>query len=318
VISLEVLEAVMHSRTGHLTGALVGLAAAFVVGYLLLESAAQLDWNAYLSGPWATAGTPAAVTPSDGIPTVGGSVFAAGMLLVIAIITGLLASSPRLSPLAPLLAGLALLAVGLAGQFAYFQVDSWMLQNLPVTLGPASDTLLTSGIWQLLGGIMLVSAAMPRRWTGKLAPARPARTEIGVLIGLAGIAGLWYLLVNPVGYNSVTGKTGLPDAFDLILMPQAAAAAVAPDIDAAGHRPGCHGGGVLVRPQATLTRSGRPISFRDGRSDRRPGWVCRRGVRPAALGAPSMRGAPAAAGLRAVSPACAPDAGLWCRAATRL
>ena len=54
------------------------------------------------------------MTQYGGSPTVGGSVSAAGMLLVIAIITGLLASTWRLSPLAPLLAGLALLAVGLA------------------------------------------------------------------------------------------------------------------------------------------------------------------------------------------------------------
>ena len=216
----------MHSRTGHLTGALIGLAAAVVVGYLLLKSAAQLDWTAILDGPWPPASGPAAMTQSGGTPTVGGSVSAAGMLLVIAIITGLLGSDRRLSPLAPLLAGLALLAVGLAGQFAYLQVEPWMFRNLPVALGPASDTLLASGIWLLVGGVMLVSAAMPWRWTGKLAPAQPSRTEIGVLIGLLGIAGLWYLLVNPVGYASVAAKTGLAHAFDPILLPQAAAATV--------------------------------------------------------------------------------------------
>ena len=101
-----------------------------------------------------------------------------------------------------------------------------MLRNLPVTLGAASDTLLTSGICQLLGGIMLVSAAMPWRWTGKLTPARPSRTEIGVLIGLFGIAGLWYLLVNPVGYSFVAARPGLASAVHPILLLQAAAAAV--------------------------------------------------------------------------------------------
>jgi hypothetical protein len=216
----------MHSRTGHLTGALIGLAAAFVVGYLLLKSAAQLNWTALLDGPWPLAGRPAAMTQYGGTATVGGAVSAAGMLLVIAIITGLLASTWRLSPLAPLLAGLALLAVGLAGQFAYLQVEPWMLRNLPVTLGVAIDTLLASGICQLLGGVMLVSAAMPWRWNGKLAPARPSRTEIGVLIGLFGIAGLWYLLVDPVGYAFVTARAGLPSVFDSILLPQAAAATV--------------------------------------------------------------------------------------------
>jgi hypothetical protein len=227
----EVLEAVMHSRTGHLTGALIGLAAAFAVGYLLLKSAGQLDRLAMLDGLSPPAGQPAGVPVPPGTFTVNGSVSAAGMLFVIAVITGLLASTRRLSPLAPLLAGLPVLAVGLAGHFAYLQVEPWMLRNLPASLGPASDTLLASGIWQLLGGIMLASAAMPWRWTGK-PPTGWSRTEIGVLmgvlIGVLGIAGLWYLLqlANPVGYALVTFRTGLPHVFDLILLPQAAAAAM--------------------------------------------------------------------------------------------
>jgi hypothetical protein len=214
----------MHSRTGHLTGALIGLAAAFAVGYLLLKSAAQLHWIALLDGLSSPAAGPAGV---PGRLVVHGSVSAASMLLAIAFITGLLASTRRLSPLAPLLAGLALLTVGLAGQFAYLQVEPWMLRNLPVA-GISNDDLLTSGIWTLLGGVLLVSAAMPWRWTGNLAPAGPSRTGIGVLIGLFGIAGLWYLLqlASAVGYAFVTVRTGLPHDFDLILLPQAAAATV--------------------------------------------------------------------------------------------
>jgi len=103
-----------------------------------------------------------------------------------------------------------------------------MFRNLPATLGDASDTLLASGIWTLLGGLLLVPAVMPWRWTGKLAPARPSRTEIGVLIGLFGIAGLWYLLQGafPVGDAYVTVRDGLSSAFDPILLLQAATATV--------------------------------------------------------------------------------------------
>ena len=216
----------MHSRTGHLTGALIGLAAAFAVGYLLLRSAAQLNWVA-ISYVSSAAGQPPGVVPPPGALAVHGSVSAAGMLLLAAIITGLLASTWRLSPLAPLLAGLALLAAGLAGQFAFLHVALWMFRNLPPSLGLASDALFGSGIWTLLGGIMLMSAAMPWRWTGKLAPAGRNRTGAGVLIGVLGGAGLWYLLqlASPVGYVFVTVRTGLPHNFDLILLPQAAAAA---------------------------------------------------------------------------------------------
>ena len=201
----------MHSRTGHLTGALIGLAAAFAVGYLLLKSAAQLHWIAELYQSSPPGGQPGVTQPPPSF-AVHGSVSAAGMLLVIAVITGLLASTWRLSPLAPLLAGLPLVAVGLypivilplAGPSAYLAMQTWMW-SLPDLLGLGSDDLWASGIWLLLGGIMLVSAAMPWRWTGKLAPAGRDRTGIGVLIGVFCIFGLWYLLqlAKPVSYGLV-------------------------------------------------------------------------------------------------------------------
>jgi len=213
-----------------MTGALIGLAAAFASGYLLLKSCAQLHFVALLYSMSSPTGVP---QPGDTVPPPGatftahGSASAVGMLLCVAVIAGLLASSRRLSPLAPMLAGLPLLAVGLARQFSYLP-QLWMLRNLPANLGIASDQLLASGILQLLGGIMLVSASMPWRWTGKLAAAGRNGTAIGVLIGLFGIAGLWYLvqLASPAGYAFVTVAAGLPHVFDLILLPQAAAAAV--------------------------------------------------------------------------------------------
>jgi hypothetical protein len=107
-------------------------------------------------------------------------------------------------------------------------METWML-GLPDHLGTASDDSLRSGIWQLLGGILLVSAAMPWRWTGKLPPAGRDRTGIGVLIGIFCIFGLWYLLQldNPIGYVWLASRTGLQNvSFDLILLPQAAAATV--------------------------------------------------------------------------------------------
>lgn len=103
-----------------------------------------------------------------------------------------------------------------------------MGRNLPASLRGATDTLLASGMWQLLGGILLVSAAMPWRWAREEAAARRSRAGIGAFIGLFGIAGLWYLLqlASPVGYAFVTVTVGLPRVFDLILLPQAAAAVV--------------------------------------------------------------------------------------------
>jgi hypothetical protein len=84
-------------------------------------------------------------------------------------------------------------------------------------------------MWQLLGGILLVSAAWPARWTGR--PAASIRTErgaLGIILGVAALPALWYLiqLANPVGYVTVALAAHTPRVYHLILVPQLMAAAV--------------------------------------------------------------------------------------------
>ena len=131
-------------------------------------------------------------------------------------------------PHAPIVPRLPLAAFGLYAHFDYVG-SQLLLAHFPTGMAPSADELERSGLWQVLGGTLLVSAAWPWRWTGRPAPAfRPDRGTLGVLVGVVAFADLWYLiqLANPVGFVTVVFAAHLPHVFDLILLPQLAAAAV--------------------------------------------------------------------------------------------
>ena len=131
-------------------------------------------------------------------------------------------------PHAPIVPRLPLAAFGLYAHFDYVG-SQLLLAHFPTGMAPSADELERSGLWQVLGGTLLVSAAWPWRWTGRPAPAfRPDRGTLGVLVGVVAFADLWYLiqLANPVGFVTVVFAAHLPYVFDLILLPQLAAAAV--------------------------------------------------------------------------------------------
>jgi len=217
----------MHSKSGHLLGALAGLIAAPVLAFLILK--AGVDLTRIEAGVDLTRIEVFAVSPPGFPPmSVAGSASAALLLAAAAVITGLLAGTWRLSPLAPLAAGLPLVALGLYAQFDYHG-SALLLAHLPTSMGPSADELERSGLWQVLGGTLLVSAAWPWRWTGKPAPSfRPERGLLGVPIGVVAFADLWYLLqlANPLGYATVVFAHHLPHVAYLNLLPQLAAAVV--------------------------------------------------------------------------------------------
>lgn len=208
----------MHSKAGHLVGVLVGVIAAPVLAFLILRAGEDLTRiEVYDASP-------------PGFPSMStaGSATAAVLLATAAVITGLLAGTWRLSPLAPLVGGLPLAAFGLYAHFDYVG-SQLLLAHFPTSMAASADDLERSGLWQVLGGTLLVSAAWPWRWTGRPAPAfRPERGTLGVLVGVVAFADLWYLiqLANPVGFDTVVFAAHLPHVFDLILLPQLAAAAV--------------------------------------------------------------------------------------------
>jgi hypothetical protein len=208
----------MHTKAGHAVGVLTGLIAAAALFFMVLKGAEGLTRIEVFDT------SPAGFRPAS----TSGSASAAVLLAGAAVIAGLLAGTWRLSPVAPLLAGLALAAVGLYGRFDYLGMLR-LMQHLPAGLQPVFDELVRSGIWQVLGGILLVSAAWPWRWTGRLATSfRPERGALGVIVGVAAVPALWYLiqLANPVGYVTVVFEAHLPRVDYVDLLPQLAAAAV--------------------------------------------------------------------------------------------
>ena len=135
----------MHSKSGHLAGVLAGLIAAPVLAFLILQAGENLARiEVFDIGP-----------PGFAPMSTAGSASAALLLAAAAVITGLLAGTWRLSPLAPLAAGLPLVALGLYAQFDYLGSVT-LLAHLPNSMAPSADELERSGLWQVLGGTLLV------------------------------------------------------------------------------------------------------------------------------------------------------------------
>jgi len=210
----------MHSKAGHLIGLLVGVIAAPVLFFLILKAGEDLTRIELFDGP----------NPFGGPPmSTAGSASAALLLAAAAVLAGLLAATWRLSPLAPLAAGLPLVALGVYAQFDYVGMLRLLDHLLPESLMPTAVDLEFSRMPQVLGVALLVSAAWPWRWTRTpVASPRPHRGAVGIIAGTAALPALWYLiqLANPVGYSIVVFDAHLPRVSYLFWLPQLAAGAL--------------------------------------------------------------------------------------------
>jgi hypothetical protein len=217
----------MHSKSSHLIGVLAGLIAAPVLFFLMLKAGDDLTRIALFDGPNLLGGPPMSTA---------GSASAALLLAAAAVIAGLLASTWRLSPLAPLVAGLPLVALGVYAEIDYVGMLRLLDHLLPSSLMPTAVDLEFSRMPQVLGVVLLVSAAWPWRWTGR-PPASPGphRDAVGIIAGTAALPALWYLiqLANPVGYSTVVFDAHLPRVSYLFWLPQLAAGALMATLAAA-------------------------------------------------------------------------------------
>ena len=217
----------MHSRSGHLIGLLAGVIAAPVLFFLMLKAGEDLTRIAISVRLNLFGGPPVSTA---------GSASAALLLAAAAVIAGLLAGTGRLSPLAPLAAGLPLVALGVYAQFDYVGMLRLLDHLLPSSLMPTAMDLEFSGMPQVLGAALLVSAAWPWRWTRMpVASPRPHRGAVGIIAGTAALPALWYLiqLANPVGYSIVVFDAHLPRTSYLFWLPQLAAGALIATLAAA-------------------------------------------------------------------------------------
>jgi hypothetical protein len=217
----------MHSKSGHLIGLLAGLIAAPVLFFLMLKAGDDLTRIALFDGP---------NPPGGPSMSTAGSASAALLLAVAAVIAGLLAGTWRLPPLAPLAAGLPLVALGVYGEFDFVGMLRLLNHLLPSSLMPTAVDLEFSRMPQVLGVVLLVSAGWPWRWTGRpVASPRPHRGAVGIIAGTAAFPALWYLiqLANPVGYSTLVFDAHLPRVSYLFWLPQLAAGALMATLAAA-------------------------------------------------------------------------------------
>ena len=203
----------------HVAGAGLGIVGAFALAFLFLKGTRG---TGFLRLQLAASHAPGMPTPG---PAPHGDWLAAAELGAAAAIAGTLAGASRISPVAPLIAGLPFLAIKM-----YFlssvEAQLGVLRHAPATLMPAAQEAIFSGVFLLLGGALAVSAAMPWRWL-----ARPPRAHgpnwhaFGVLSGLAAIPVLWYVLQVDEATTSVVGppaRLHFPGEFWILMLTGAA------------------------------------------------------------------------------------------------
>ncbi len=179
----------MRSGTWHLVGAGIGVGVAGAVALLLLGG----EYEAAQTQAWATAQGPPGHVPGFAMANgPASSVRAAALIVVAAAAVGVLCGWRRLSPAAPLAAGLPLAGLGLLTW-----LDTWRAALLlGGSLGPPWSRLVTDQVFGVLGGVLLIAAAIRgRRRSGSAARTRPAhRHAVAVILGIIGIPVLWYLV----------------------------------------------------------------------------------------------------------------------------
>jgi hypothetical protein len=166
----------MWPGTRHLIGAGIGIAVAGAVTVLLLAG----EYEATLTQAWATTQGPAGLGPSamasDGPVS---ATRAAALILVAAVAVGALCGWRRLSPAAPLAAGLPLAGLGLLAWFDTYRAALLFGGSIAMPW----SRLVTDQVFGVLGCVLLIAAFAPgRRRPGRLrsgrlrsAPRRPGR-----------------------------------------------------------------------------------------------------------------------------------------------
>jgi hypothetical protein len=171
----------------HLLGAGVGIAAAGAVSVLLFGG----EYEASATQGWAAYQAQAATGPGPA-PLPVSSPAAAVAIAGAAFIVGVLCGWRRLPASARLAAGLPLFALGLLTW-----LDTWRVAQLfGGSLGPPWSRLVTDQVFLVLGGILLVAAALPRRSQPASAGRPPSgkRTSLLAGLGLVAVPVAWYLV----------------------------------------------------------------------------------------------------------------------------
>jgi hypothetical protein len=212
----------MGGKARHLAGAGIGLACSPALAFLVIQGVSRTRFftDVLLSRP-APGGI--GLSPPGLLGPAPGAVPLAALLFVAAaVLAGLLASMPWISPVAPAVAAVPLIAVDLyAHSSALAFVD--ITARAPFTgWNPAWQEVIGSRALLLLGGALAISAMAPWRWRAGAERARWAdRHPVGVFLGIVALAGLWLVLqVSDASFGTTASPVRLffRDEFLLLIV----------------------------------------------------------------------------------------------------
>jgi hypothetical protein len=187
----------MKSGMRHTVSAAAGVLAAAAITVLLVGG----EYEASLTQAWAASQElrgPGPLIVSGPVSSLRG----AALIAAAAAIAGALCGWRRLSPAAPLLAGLPLAGLGLLSW-----LDTWRMTLLATgSLAQPWSRLVTDQVFLVTGCILLLASATPARWRRPPGPARPSRhwAAVAVALGLLAMPVVWYLVqltnMTPANY----------------------------------------------------------------------------------------------------------------------
>src|SRR6266849_2903304 len=292
----------MGPRTArHLIDAGIGVAAAPAVAFLVLDG---IRGTVFLALQLQSSHVSQGLPPGTGIRVPAHGPWLATLeFATAAAITGVLAGAKRISPVAPLVAALLLLAIHFYGHSsvgAFLEIS----RHAPADLMIAVQDAIISDVFLLLGGALVVAALAPWRWrTSELPPPWANWHAAGVLAGMAAVPLLWLILQLSEGASSPIGITGVrifADEFLLFMLAGVVALGVLASarwvspvaavrcrpVHACGSRAGTgRDRPTRVRPDLA-TRHREPSGVRVARAVRRNAAGSRSHARPMAAGAP--------------------------------
>src|SRR5262249_45585534 len=199
----------MGARTvRHIVGAGIGLAAAPAVAFLLLDGIRSTAFLSHVMMSNHPSGLTGGLTEGGGIRLA--SQWLAGVeLLASGVLAGVLAGVRRISPVAPLVAGLQFLAMDFYAHSSGSAMLAIMLHG-PASLVMEIQDAAFSRVFLLLGGALAVSALAPWRWRTS-EPTSPWANwhAAGVIAGMAAVPVLWFILQLSASAAIGSGPPGI-------------------------------------------------------------------------------------------------------------
>ena len=190
----------------HLVSAGVGIAVAPSVAYLFLDGVMR---TAFLSAAMQTSQVPG-LQPGAGPLLPLHSVWLAAIELAAAgALAGVLAGAGWISPVAPLVAGLPLLALHFYANSSLAALAG-VIRHTPSGLVLPLQEAVISDAFLLIGGALAVSALAPWRWrAGRQRAAWANWHAVGIIAAMAAIPALWLVLQLSEGAASSMGPPGI-------------------------------------------------------------------------------------------------------------